>query len=754
VAFGRLRSPLQPGLLGEAPPRVPLTHAMTHSHDEESARRGVSSGRRALGFAARAAIMLVLDGLLLWGLSEVLAGIAVPSFGAALLTAGVIALLNAVLWPVITRLALPFTLLTLGLGSLVLNAFVIILAFELVDNAPPSFGAAVVVAAALAIAGMLVTPLLDFDGDAYNLRVVRRRVRRGRAGNETDVPGVILFEFDGLGEEILREAARSGYAPTIARWLEEGSHRVVGWECDLSSQTGASQAGLLLGSNWDMPAFRWYEKESGRTLVSNHPPDAAEMERRHSGGGGLLAAGGTSRGNMFSGGAPRCSATMSVVRDRKRSRAGDFFAYFSDPYGFIRTIALSLADIAEERLAARRQRRSGAEHVDRGGVYPLVRAAIAVVMRDLTVATLMADIVEGIPVSYATFVGYDEVAHHSGIREPDALKVLRRHDRQLARLERAIAQAPRPYHLVALSDHGQTQGRPFRQRYGQTLEELVKGLLASGHVHSPAAVDESWGDLGAVLADAREDESAGGRILRRATRKRTMQGTVALGPNRDALSEQAEPSEGDVVVMVSGPLGLVYHTASSDRLTFEQIVEAHPRLISELAGHPGIGFVMVRSQTEGALVIGAGGRRRLTDDSVDGEDPLAPFGPRAADHLRRHDSFPHCPDLLVNSAYDPDKDEVGPFEEFMGSHGGLGGPQMRPVAVVPSSWSAPTAPIVGDEAMHRALLAWLAETGLQPQAAPANLATLTTPASRTAGASSAGLTVDDGSTPVPSGANR
>ena len=171
--------------------------------------------------------------------------------------------------------------------------------------------------------------------------------------------------------------------PTIARWLSQGTHRILGWECDLSSQTGASQAGLLLGSNWDMPAFRWYEKESGRTIVSNHPADAAEIERRRSTGEGLLAGGGTSRGNMFSGDAPRCTATMSVIRDRTRSKAGDMFAYFSDPYGFLRTIVLSLADIAYERRAARRQRRSGAAHVERGGLYPLIRATIAVVMRDL-----------------------------------------------------------------------------------------------------------------------------------------------------------------------------------------------------------------------------------------------------------------------------------------------------------------------------------------------------------------------------------
>ena len=143
------------------------------------------------------------------------------------------------------------------------------------------------------------------------------------------------------------------------------------WECDLSSQTGASQAGLLLGSNDDMPAFRWYEKESGRTMVSNHAKDAVEIERRHSDGGGLLAAGGASRGNMFSGDAPHCSATMSVLRDRQRSSAREYFAYFADPYGFTRTIALYLWDVVLELRAARRQRKRGEEHIDRGGLYPL-----------------------------------------------------------------------------------------------------------------------------------------------------------------------------------------------------------------------------------------------------------------------------------------------------------------------------------------------------------------------------------------------
>jgi uncharacterized membrane protein YvlD (DUF360 family) len=692
---------------------------MSSAIDERSTRRPARA-LRLLGFGIRALVMLAAQALTLVVLTALLPSHESLSVGAAVLVAATMALINALLWPLVTRIALPLTIVTFGLGSLALSAGMVALAFYAVDGKTPSFWADLAIAFGLGLVSMLVAPLLDVDGDARHLRVVRRRVRRTRRHADTDVPGVILFEIDGLGEGVLREALRDGYAPTIARWLSDGTHRMLGWECDLSSQTGASQAGLLLGSNWDMPAFRWYEKETGRTMVSNHPADAAEIERRRSTGAGLLAAGGTSRGNMFSGDAPRCTATMSVIRDRGRSKAGDLFAYFSDPYGFMRTIVLSLADIASERRAARRQRRSGAEHVDRNGAYPLIRAAIAVVMRDLVTALLMADIVEGVPVSYATFVGYDEVAHHSGIRAPDALAVLERHDRQLARLERATAQSPRPYHLVVLSDHGQTQGAPFRQRYGETLEEVVRRALEQGEVYAPAALDEAWGDVGAVLADARQEPSVGGRMLARATSGRSVEGTVALGPNREALAQSSAPgraTEDEAVVMVSGGLALIYLPLVAERLTLEQIAERHPRLVDTLTAHPGIGFVMVRSEAQGALVIGGAGQRRLGDDAVEGEDPLADFGATAADHLRRHDRFPHCPDILVNSMYDPSTDEVAPFEEFMGSHGGLGGPQSRPFAIVPAAWSEPPAQIIGVQAMHEALHDWLAQSQLHAELA-------------------------------------
>ena len=675
--------------------------------------------RRLLGAAIRGLVLWLAIAAVFYAAVAVIPDFELPSFLAALVTTGVISAINIAIWPLLIRLVLPLTVFTFGLGSLALNATVVLLAVDLVDGDPPSFWAAVAAAFVMSVAMMLLAPALSFDHDARQLRVVRRRARSAAQGNRTEVPGVIMFEIDGLAEPVLRRAIADGHVPNIARWLERGSHRIVPWECDLSSQTGASQAGLLLGSNYDMPAFRWYEKESGRTMVSNHGKDAVEIERRRSDGGGLLAVDGASRGNMFSGDAPRCTATMSAIRDRDRSRASDFFAYFADPYGFTRTISLYLWDVLCELRAARRQRRAGEEHVARGGAYPWMRGVITVIMRDLNVAILMGDIVEGVPVAYSTFVGYDEVAHHSGIEQPDAFAALKQHDAQLARLEKAVELAPRPYHLVVLSDHGQTQGRPFRQRYDRTLEQVVQGALGKGNVYAPAAPDEGLGTVGSALTDAREEDTAAGRILARATRDRLVDGQVMLGEDRKAAEEERQPDAGHAaIVLASGGLGLISLPERDRRMSRQQIDASHPELIPALTGHEGIGFVMVRDDELGAVVIGAAGTRRLADDVVTGTDPLSGFGPNAADHLRRTDGFPHCPDMLVNCMFDAGANECAPFEEFMGSHGGLGGWQSRPFALVPVEWSEPEKPIVGVGAMHQALRDWLTECGqdLKPHA--------------------------------------
>src|SRR4029077_9028824 len=156
----------------------------------------------------------------------------------------------------------------------------------------------------------------------------------------------------------------------LTSWLRNGSHSLHGWETDWSSQTGACQAGLLHGDNDDMPAFRWWEKERGTAIVTNHPRDAEELERRHSDGRGLLHEDGASRANILSGDAPHSMLTMSTALRRRRPIGRDYAAYFARPYAAARPLALAIADIARERRAARSQVRDDVQpRIDRSRSY-------------------------------------------------------------------------------------------------------------------------------------------------------------------------------------------------------------------------------------------------------------------------------------------------------------------------------------------------------------------------------------------------
>ncbi len=163
--------------------------------------------------------------------------------------------------------------------------------------------------------------------------------------------------------------------------------------------------------------------------------------------------------------------------------------------------------------------------------------------------------------------------------------------------------------------------------------------------------------------------------------------------------------------MASGCLGLVFFPREPGRVTREWIDERYPHLIPALQAHPGIGFVLVRSEADGAIAIGAAGTNYLDQDRVEGEDPLAPFGPHAAKHVKRSDGFAHCGDLMINSTFWAETDEVAAFEELVGSHGGMGGEQAFPFALVPSELQLPEEPIVGPGEMHLQLRRWLADLG-------------------------------------------
>jgi hypothetical protein len=285
----------------------------------------------------------------------------------------------------------------------------------------------------------------------------------------------------------------------------------------------------------------------------------------------------------------------------------------------------------------------------------------------------------GRPAVYATFSSYDEVAHHSGLERADTLEALRKLDDAFAHIERAVRYAPRPYEIVVLSDHGQTQGATFKQRNGYGLDELVERSLARGDVAGIAGGDEQSSMVGNAFSEAT------GKEQKRA---------------------KNDVSDRDVVVLGSGNLGLIYLMEEPRRLTIEEIDDRHPELIPALRAHPHVGWILAHSGEHGALALGGSGVHHLEKERVEGDDPLAHFSPTAPQHLLRTDGFPHVADLMIGSFYDPDLDEGCAFEELISFHGGLGGPQTQPFILHPASLEAPDEEIIGAEQVHGLLLGW------------------------------------------------
>jgi uncharacterized membrane protein YvlD (DUF360 family) len=669
-----------------------------------------------LGLVWRALLVLCLDALTLLLLSQALDGFVLDGAASAIGAAALIGLLNALVWPTLARFALPLTVLTLGLGALVLNGALVTLAIDLLPGAEIDgvFEGTVVTIAMAAVTTVVYALLAIDEDDSWYRHVVRRGLRRREQTVESEVPGIVFLEIDGLAHAVLHRALSDGSAPNLAAWLRCDSHRLRRWETDWSSQTGACQAGLLHGDNDDMPAFRWWEKERGAAIVTNHPRDAEEIERRHSNGRGLLHADGASRANIVSGDAPHSMLTMSTALHRRRPIGKDYTAYFARPYAVARTIVLVLAEAVRERRAARMQVRDDVRpRIARSRSYAFVRAWGTVVQRDLQAAAVVGDVLAGRPTIYTTFLAYDEVAHHSGIERHDALAVLRDLDRQIARIAAACSEAPRPYRLVVLSDHGQSQGETFRGRYGQTLEELVRSACDPDSIVAiEGGDDDALAYLSAGLTEVARDDTAAGRTVRIATRERRADGAVSLDPGDRRRIEQTHGEEvPELSVMASGCLGLISFPREPGRVTLERMETLYPRLVPALSGHPGVGFVLVRSERFGAVVIGGIGSSFLDEDRVEGEDPLAAFGPNAAQHVRRTDSFPHCADLMINSTLWPEFGEVAAFEELVGSHGGLGGTQGFPFVLHPSDLPWPADEVVGAERVHRIFRGWLAELG-------------------------------------------
>ncbi|MBR3214797.1 MAG: phage holin family protein, partial [Methanosphaera sp.] len=227
-------------------------------------------------------------------------GVTLQAFDDIILFVLFMSIINALLWPILTRILMPFLVLTFGIGTLILNGL-------LLENIGPFFGievqgpAIILAPLAMAFVTTLLSTLLTIEDEGSYYRSVYRDAEKKRKDEIKDYPGLIIVEIDGLAYDVLIEAVNKGIMPTVKSMMDT-THNIRMWETDLSSQTGASQAGILHGNNEDITAFRWIEKENDNQMMQCSGVSKVKvLESRISDGNGLLVDNGASRSNLFSG---------------------------------------------------------------------------------------------------------------------------------------------------------------------------------------------------------------------------------------------------------------------------------------------------------------------------------------------------------------------------------------------------------------------------------------------------------------------
>jgi uncharacterized membrane protein YvlD (DUF360 family) len=635
------------------------------------------------------------------------------------------ALFNAIVRPIVLALAAPVSLILVGVLVLVLQ----VVAFLVVAQFAPgvhvdTFITALIGSFIYAIINTILTAILGIDsgGSYYGLLIQRLMVQRSTG--HSDKPGLVIIQIDGLAHPILAGRMRAGSVNTMASMVRDGSHKLSRWEAILPSMTSGSQAGILHGNNDGIPAFRWYERDRKHLMASSNPADAMLIASRITNGEGLLSNNGASICNLLNGDATRAYMTTASIK-AEGGGIGDsnaFLSFFFSPTAYLRSFTLFLGEFIKELTQARRTRRSGMRpQMHRGLKYAGMRAASNVLLRDVNTSLIIEEMYRGTNVIYADFTDYDELAHHCGPERVESLQALDGVDGAIATLLKATEEAPRPYKFIILSDHGQSLGETFLQRYGVSLGEYIRELMGGrATIVQSKTKAEGSAFVNSLLSEITSSKGVGPSVARAALASKTDADGVV---NLDDVEEEPPVADATTIAVVgSGNLGLVWFTGHDHRLTVEELEELHPGLVASVAAHPGVGLLMVRSKEFGAVVFGPNGTRFLDQDKVEGEDPTELFGPHTVMSLKREDAMLHAPDLLLLSQYDPELGEVAAFEELIGSHGGLGGPQTEPFILHPVEWELDEDVPLGAPAIYRNIRRWLSSTGIElgkPKAAPA-----------------------------------
>jgi len=697
--------------------------------------------REAARFVYRLVVLWIVDVISLLGTAAILPGFALESIeGRSVLIVAVAAafllgLVNLLIRPVILLLAMPLGLIAVSLVGFVVNTIALRITAGLlpgffIDNWWIAFVAGLI----LALVNTIITSFLTIDDEGSFYEALVERLAKRHAFDVEQEPGrgVVMMEIDGLSYHHLQKALEKGLMPTVSQMMREEGYVLSHIDCGLPSQTSACQSGIMFGDNYDIPAFRWYEKESNTSVVCRLPGLVKAMQDRISTGRRGILQGGSSYVNMFDGDARLSLFTLGAINSQRFFEnvrgVGFLLLFLLSPLRVLRVILLSLweylVDLGKRFVALF----VPGYHQPFNVLSPFLQIITNVVFREIQTFACLIDIYRGMPAIYTNYYSYDEVAHHFRIGSPEALKALRGIDNQIKQIDRMRTQyRKRYYDLYILADHGLTPSISFQKAYGRTLGHYIAEQISEGVFTDERGGDERPSAARALFLleelkgiEARLSER-GASLVQAAYRfvdKRLVVDHALSSAEVDEDTSWDLSKRGDIVVRNSGSLSHVYFNVTPRPMNLSEIALIYPRLLNRLIEHQGIGLVVGREEGE-VVIVGKDGTLALplhppknggdkAGVEVRGQNPLLflPEPELAASQLRQLASFPHSGDIVIFGAW-REGGEVVCFENQVASHGGLGGPQDYPFIMYPGEFSLDLEEVTNAKDLYPHFVAYL-----------------------------------------------
>ncbi len=411
------------------------------------------------------------------------------------------------------------------------------------------------------------------------LRRIRRLLSRSerairllylsKSEEESQSPGIVMIQVDGLSYSQLQQALKKKKMPFISRLLKKERYRLHHHYSGMPSSTPAVQAELFYGVRGAVPAFSFMDRKSGRIVRMFDPNSAAEIERHLEQEGIPLLIGGSAYSDIFTGGAEESHFCFSAMGWGDLLRAVRPFSlvllFISNAYSFIRVFILLIVEF----FLALTDCLSGlidGHNLGRELRFVPTRVGISILLRELVTIGAKIDVARGLPIIHLNFIGYDEQAHRRGPSSLFAHWGLKGIDDSIARIWRAAKRSTRrSYEIWIYSDHGQEKSQSYIKEYGRTIEEAVSSLFAR---HEDEWIVEDDGNHRGI--QSHRVRLLGGKRLQKIFQ-------VFKASDREADSQ-------GVVVTAMGPLAFVYapydlDASRRDIMAAELVARGHVPLV-------------------------------------------------------------------------------------------------------------------------------------------------------------------------------